>query len=124
MAQPATKSKAANPRVLAEELVDISRRLQAQHEKDFARIDELKELLKASATESGASVKEVFEGKGKVNASGDKPSEFKGDLPEVNGVAWTALTKAKRDKLVEQGIVKIVPTWSREYSGRVTVKLF
>lgn len=124
MARAAISPKVSKERQLAEELVDINRRLRAQHEADFKRIDELKELLKDLATKAGASVSELFPGKGKVSASGDKESEFVGDLPEVDGAVWTALAPAKRDKLVATGIVKIVPTWSRKYSGRVTVKLF
>jgi hypothetical protein len=63
-------------------------------------------------------------GKGQVTVAAAKPKEFKGDLPEVDPNAFHALSDAKRQKLVDEGIVKIVPTWSRDFHGRVDVETF
>jgi hypothetical protein len=118
-AKPKTE-KPKTPRELAEELVGIH----VANRATFGRIDELKELLKAAATAAGASIREVIPGQGKVAASGRKESEFRGDLPELDPAAWNALSESRRDKLIADGVVKIVPTWSKTYYGSVTVDLF
>jgi hypothetical protein len=34
------------------------------------------------------------------------------------------LSEAKRQKLIDDGVIKVVPTWSRDFHGRVDVKTF
>lgn len=116
----AAKDKPNDRRAVAEELVDIH----VEHRAVFSRIESLKEQLKQFATDLGTSFREVFPGKGRVSASGNKPGEFIGDVPELVIDEWKSLTDAKRQKLLEQGLVKITPTTSRPGYGRVTVDTF
>jgi len=96
--------------------------LRLKHAKVFSEIDGLKaELIVAAGAEG---FREVFPGKGQVTVSAAKAKEFKGDLPEIDAIAFHALTDSKRQKLVEDGVIKIVPTWSRDFHGRVDVKTF
>lgn len=121
MAKAATKPNVkAQLRAKAEELLDI----EVEHRDLFARIDGIKSDLTTLATEAGESFREDFSGKGVVKVSGRKAKEFQGDLPEIDAAAFNALPATERKTLVKQGVVKIVPTWSRAYYGRVSVDLF
>jgi hypothetical protein len=89
----------------------------------FADIDGLKAALIANAAKGGNGFREVFE-KGQITVACPKAKECKGDLPEVDPAAFAALPASRREKLIEDGIVKLVPSWSREFYGRVDIKLF
>jgi hypothetical protein len=71
----------------------------------------------------GEGFREIF-GSGQVTVSVPKEKEFKGDVPEVDADAFQALPDARRQKLVDDGIVKIVPHWTRDFHGRVDIKTF
>jgi hypothetical protein len=88
------------------------------------QIDGIDAELKELATQLGYATKEVFLGKGEVSASPRKAKEFRGDLPEVEEAIWNAMPATKRKALVKEGVIKLVPTWSRADNGRVTTKLF
>lgn len=105
------------PRELAEELV----KLRAQHGPMFDRVDELKSALKSDATEN---FKEVFAGIGEVSVSAPKKGKFKGTVPELVAEAYLKLPDARREKLIEQGLVANVDQYGGDYYGSVTVKMF
>lgn len=107
-------------RALAEELVGYHR----AHRAMFERMDGLKARLKQLATDDGANFKEEFAGNGAVNVVGAKEPQYKGDLPVLDCETFNALTKAKKDKLIEGGLVKIEGQYSGKSYGSVTVKLF
>jgi hypothetical protein len=90
----------------------------------FDEDDRIESYLKAKATELGDSVKVVVSGKGEVSVSGCKPKSFKGAIPEIEPIAWSALPPAERNALVKRGIIKIVSIWSKAFYGRVVTKIF
>lgn len=125
-AATATTRRAAPPakalkerRALARERLDIDIRLAP----DYAEIARLDAALKKIATDAGASFKEDFGADGSVAASGAVAAEYKGEVPVIVTEKWTALSPAKREQLVESGLVKIEQQYGRASSGRVTVKM-
>ena len=50
--------------------------------------------------------------------------EFRGHVPEVDPKIFDALSEVKRQKLVDAGVVKIVPHYTRDFRGCVDVKTF
>jgi hypothetical protein len=115
------KSKAAPTRQdLARELLELLRDNKAV----FARADGLKAALIVHATDAGESFREVVLDLGSVSVSGAKEPECKGDLPELKVERFLALTKAKRTRLIDDGLIAMVENWSKRSSGRVTVKVF
>jgi hypothetical protein len=116
----APKNAPAARRVLAEELV----RLRADHAAVYAREKELKAALTKAAGEAGENFQERFEGLGVVKVSAPKEARCKGTAPEVVVEAFLALPEKRRDKLVEDGIIKIAEQWTNPYYGSVTVDLF
>lgn len=104
--------------MLCEELLA----LRIKHADIFTQMDGLKASLIVAAGAEG--FREVFPGKGQVTISAAKGKEFRGDLPEIDPAAFHALTDAKRAKLIADGVVKLVPVWTREFHGRVDVKTF
>lgn len=107
-------------RSLAKKLVE----LRLRHRKVFDDMDGLKASLIANAQKAGDGFRELFEGKGQISVACPKAKEFRGDLPEVDPVAFHALPDAKRQKLIDDGVIKLVPNWSRDFHGRVEIKLF
>jgi hypothetical protein len=98
--------------------------LRLRHAKLFDEIDGLKASLILNAKKAGEGFREVFDKKGIITVAAPKDKEFKGEVPEVDPDAFGALPEAKRQKLIAEGIVKIVPHWSRDFHGRVDVKTF
>lgn len=117
-AAAAAKGKTPDRRGLCEELLA----LRVKHAAVFAQMDGLKAALIVAAGAEG--FREVFAGQGQVTVSAAKGKEFKGDLPEVDAAAFHALSAAKRAKLIEGGVVKLVAVWTREFHGRVDIKTF
>ncbi len=111
---------AAKGRKLAGELVA----LRIKHADVFGEIENLKARLIELATETGEGMREVFADRGQVTVSGAKAREFKGHFPEIDEKVLDALSEVKRQKLIDAGIIKIVPHYTRDFHGRVDVKLF
>lgn len=107
-------------RALAEELVGLHR----AHGDHFARMDDLKSALRKIATAAGENFKEEFAGLGQVKVAGAKDGAFKGILPVLNPEIYLTLPKAKQEKLVEDGIVKMESQYGGKFYGSVTVDLF
>jgi len=113
-----TKAKAPTPAELCRELLEIER----DHPEIFARIDEIKTLLKLEADKVG-SFRETFANLGHVSVSPSKPAEVLGEAPEVIITAWSALKQPKRDKLIADGLIKLAPLVKGASYGQVRVKL-
>lgn len=107
-------------RALAEELIGYERKLGPT----IARIGDLKSALRKFATDEGENFKEEFAGLGQVKVAGAKDGAFKGNMPMLDAEAFNALTKARQDKLVADGLVKIEPQYGGKFYGSVTVELF
>jgi hypothetical protein len=120
MGKPAAKMKALDRRAVCERLLA----LRVKHADVFAAMDGLKATLIAIATEAGDGFREVFPDQGQVTVAAAKPKEFKGHVAEVEPKVFDALPPAKREKLVDQGIIKIMPHFTRDFHGRVDVKTF
>jgi hypothetical protein len=118
MPQPARKAKTPTRSELSRELLEIERDNAAL----FARIDEIKTLLKLVAAADGK-FRETFAELGYVSASPARPEEITGNAPVLQVGIWNDLREARRDKLIEDGIVRIEPIVKGAYHGRVDVKL-
>lgn len=120
MAATARKAAAKQPTIrdLCEELLGIER----DNPQIFARIDEIKTLLKLHADDNG-SFRETFANLGYVSTSPSKPAEVVGEAPEVVVTAWQALKQPKRDKLIADGLVILAPIVKGASYGQVRVKL-
>ena len=119
----AAKSKAKVPTVrdLCRELLEIER----DNPEIFARTGEIKTLLKATADSQGK-FREAFAARarvGWVSVSPGKAESVIGEGPEVVVEAWTALKQPKRDKLIADGLVKLVPLIKGAFYGQVRTKL-
>ncbi len=113
-------AKAPDRRKLCEQLLA----LRIKHAEVFGEIDSIKASLILVAHELGEGFREVVAGQGQVTVAAPKAKEFKGDLPEVDPGAFHALSDAKRQKLIDGGVIKLVPHWTRDFHGRVDVKTF
>jgi len=118
---------AANPaklpndrRALAEELLGLHRK----HGDVFARMEDLKRALRESATAAGENFKEEFAGEGVVKVAGRKDGKFKGIVPTIDQRAFIALSEAKRNKLIESGVITMVNEFTQPFYGSVTVEVF
>jgi hypothetical protein len=118
MAVAARKPKPKTRLELCLELLEIERDNAAL----FTRIDAIKAELKLKAGTEGK-FRETFAGLGYVSVSPAKPEEIVGEEPLVVVAAWQALKQPKRDRLIEDGLVKITPIVKGAYHGRVDVKL-
>jgi hypothetical protein len=115
------KAKPLSVRDLCRELLVIER----DNPAIFARIGEIKTLLKVEADATGK-IREVFAEKdlvGFVSASPSKPEETLGEGPEIVVGAWNQLPNHRQQKLIEQGLVKIEPIVKGAYPGQVRSKL-
>jgi hypothetical protein len=110
----------AHRRGLCEELVGLHR----DNSSVFDRIEAIKAELKLIATDAGEPFREVIAGKGQVSVSPPKDGEFKGNVPTLKAEAWNDLTDARRERLLEQGLVEIVAEYGGKFYGRVDVKTF
>jgi len=120
MAVVALKTKNADRRELCERLLKLRRK----HADVFGEMDAIKAELIQMATDAGDGFREVFVDDGQITVSGCKGKEFKGHVPEVNEKVFDILTGAKRQKLIDSGVVTLVPHYTRECRGRVDLKVF
>lgn len=121
MAAAARKEKPKTVRELCQELLELER----DNPQIFARIGEIKTLLKATADSQG-SYRETFTQPGLVgfvSVSPSKPAETLGEGPEIIVDAWSKLKQPKRDKFIADGLVKIVPLIKGASYGQVRTKL-
>ena len=120
MAQAARKPKPPTRRELAQELIDIARQPTIAEALD--RMEAIKSELK-HRSESEGKFREDFAGIGYVSVSPPAPERTVGEEPKINVDAWQAARQSKRDKLLEEGLVEIVPIVKGAYYGRCEVKL-
>ena len=103
---------------LCKELLTIEKK----HEKDFARMGEIKSLLKGDA--DGINFKITITGLGEVSVSAPKPASLEGQTQELVLDRYLALPEKRRELLIEQGLVITVPIEKKAYYGGVTTKIF
>lgn len=96
--------------------------IEKKHADDFARMDEIKSLLKADA--GGVNFKIVVTGIGEVNVSAPRDKSLEGETQELQLEKFKALPERRREALIEQGVVATVEIWKKAYYGAVTTKLF
>lgn len=118
MPAAARKAKAPTRAELCRELLEIER----DHPEIFARIDEIKTLLKLQS-ETDGSFRETFANLGYVSVTPPKAASTIGDAPELVIEAWSALKQPKRDKLLTDGLVKIAPIIKGASYGQVRTQL-
>ena len=106
-------------RAIAEELLD----LHVEHTDLFAKIDDLKEKLRAFSVDAGEGFKEKVAGKGEVSVSAASVAKLKGIMPKLKPEAFLELTQARRDKLIADGIVELAEEWTKDRAPSVTVRL-
>lgn len=104
---------------LARELIELRRRY-APYE---ARDAEICSLLKAEARDGG-NFEVVINKVGRIKVSSPREKAMKGLAPEIIVDAFLGLPQMKRDRLIEDGIVKMEPQYSGAYYGAVTVELY
>ncbi|WKA31623.1 hypothetical protein [Bradyrhizobium roseum] len=116
----AAKSKAKVPtRVeLCRELLEIER----DNPEIFARIKEIKNLLKIDADVAG-SFRETFPNLGWVSVSPSKPAVTMGEAPIIVIDAWQGLKQPKRDKLIADGLIRLEPIVKKASYGQVRTEL-
>jgi hypothetical protein len=119
------RSKASTGDGVRKSLAKKLLKLRVKHAKIFADMDSLKATLIDLVTEDGdGTAREVFLGLGTVTIAPCKAKEFRGELPEVDPTAFGALSDARRQKLLDEGLIRLVPNWSRDFRGSVTLKTF
>jgi hypothetical protein len=114
----ARKAKAPTRLDLCRELLEI----QQDNTAVFSRIDAIKTELKAKATTDGK-FRETFVGLGYVSVSPAVPEQITGHTPVIDIGAWSELKRARQEKLLEDGLVRIEAIVKGAYYGRVDVKL-
>lgn len=85
------------------------------------RRKEIKTELLAKHAEN---FKVTLPGLGVVKLSAKKDKRCTGTAPELVVESFLRLTDKQRERMQEQGIVKIAEQWSGAYYGSVTVELF
>ena len=120
MPAAAAKSKAKAPTRLdlCRELLEIER----DNPAIFARIDEIKTLLKLQADVDG-SFRETFANLGYVSVTPAKAASITGERPAIVVEAWSVLKQPKRDKLIADGLVSIEQIVKAASYGQVRTKL-
>lgn len=118
MGAAAKKSKPLTRLELCRELLEIER----DNAPIFARMDEIKTLLKLQS-ETDGKFRETFANLGYVSVSPPTLERVTGEAPVVAVDAWQALKQNRRDKLLEEGLVKIEPIIKGAYHGQVRVNL-
>jgi hypothetical protein len=103
---------------LCRELLTIQRK----HSSDFARMDEIKSMLKADA--DGSNFKIVVTGLGEVSVSAPQKKYLEGVFPEVHVETFLGLPTSERKALIKRGIVVEAEKWKEAYYGSVRIKTF
>jgi hypothetical protein len=107
-------------KALARRLLD----LRVRNAKIYDEEKSLKAALIAHAAKEGEGFREFFDKEGTITVSPPKDRECRGNLPEVDVSVFNDLSESRRDKLVVDGVIKIVENWSRQQYGRVEIKTF
>lgn len=118
MPAAARKPAESKRQKLCRELLEI----ELKHSDIFARMDAVKTELKELAKVDGR-FRETFVGLGYVSVSPAQPEQVTGEAPVLQVAAWQDLTDSRRDKLLEQGLVRIEPTIKGASYGQVRVNL-
>jgi hypothetical protein len=121
MAVAARKEKPKTVRDLCRELLEIER----DNPEIFARAGEIKTLLKATADSQGK-FREAFTEAGLVgwvSVSPGKAESVIGEGPEIVVEGWSKLKQPRQDKLIADGLVRIVPLVKGASYGQVRTKL-
>lgn len=118
MPAAARKPKEAERVTLTRELLQIRR----DNFTIFTRIEAINTRLKTLASDEGK-FREIFDGLGYVSVSPATPEQVTGEAPVIEVAVWQGLRESQRDKLLEQGLVKVKPTIKRATYGQVRVKL-
>lgn len=110
-------------RSLAEKLVRAEAELARKAGDLVSLIEEVKAEMRKTCPEGGK-YKWEFPGQGEVSLAGKREAEFKGLMPEVVAETFLGLTESRRQKLIDDGVVKMSTQYGSPFHGRVTVKLF
>lgn len=119
----ATKAAQRN-RPIEDELGDELLSIRSDNAEVYARDDQICSKLKAIAKTKGDNFKVTIENLGEVNVSAPKGKHRTGTAPTLKVDAFFALSEAKRQKLIDAGLVEIAEVWKKAYYGGVTAKLF
>jgi hypothetical protein len=103
---------------LCRELLTIEKK----HEKDFARMGEIKSMLKVDA--GGDNFKIVISGLGEVSVSAPRDKYLEAVKPEIAVEAFLELPKGERSSLIKRGLVIEAEQWKEAYYGSVRTKLY
>ncbi|RAI43956.1 hypothetical protein [Rhodoplanes roseus] len=104
---------------LAEKLVDLQIEIAPQ----LAKMDELKDQLRAAAIEGKAGFTDEVAGKGTVEVSAERKAQFKGLMPMLVAEVYLALKDAARKKLHDDGLVEDKKIFTKGAKPSVTVRL-
>jgi hypothetical protein len=88
----------------------------------FTRIEAINTRRK-TLSETDGKFRETFNDLGYVSVSPLSPEQVTGEAPVIQVEAWQKLRDSRREKLLEEGLVKIVPTIKRAAYVQVRVKL-
>jgi hypothetical protein len=118
MPAAARKPKETERVALCRELLQIRR----DNFAIFSRIDAINTRLKSVADDEGK-FRETFDELGHVSVSPPTKEQVTGTRPELQVEAWQGLRDSQRDKLLKQGVVKVMNIIKRATYGQVRVKL-
>lgn len=91
---------------------------------DVIAIEAGKKVLREISKDSGEGFTEDHGANGVVEVkAGRKGGEFKAIVPTLKAKAFLALSEARREKLIEDGVVEMVTEYTKEASPSVTVRL-
>jgi hypothetical protein len=119
--RPKAKTGDGTRKALARRLLNY----RIKHAKVFREMDSIKaSLIDIVSKDGDGTAREMFPGLGQITIAPAKAKEFRGELPEVDSMAFAALSDARRQKLLDEGLIRVVPKWSKEFRGSVTIKAF
>lgn len=90
---------------------------------DLRLIDEDKDALRKLSEAAGEGFKIEIEGLGTVEVKAGRAEEITGTSPQLTVAGFLALTENRRKKLIDDGLVEIVPVVKRAAKPSVTVRL-
>lgn len=105
---------------------EIAERLLRREKKiadDLRLIDEDKDALRKLSEAAGKGFKVEIEGLGLVEVKAGRAEEVTGTQPQLVVAAFLGMTDRRRDKLVEDGLIEIVPVVKKAAKASVTVRL-
>lgn len=104
---------------IAERLLERERKIA----EDLRLIDEDKDALRKLSEAAGAGFKIEIEGLGLVEVKAGRAEEITGTQPELVVAGFLKLAESRREKLVADGLIKIVPVVKKAAKPSVTVRL-